>query len=321
MPYPQTLAHLSDTQASEYMYQFNPTVNIPLSYLKQGENTFEGMACDKSSCVNWPQWGWMSMIVRIFYDPVQKDHPTGWITSPAAGETLGENPQIKVTGQNNASEVEVLAYYEGYDENGDGNYQDWHHGYFPLRKTSANNEISGHVGTDTTAPYQLTWDTSWVPDQTLRGIKLVARIKDDAGMWYVTDIVENLSLQRSESRSVKLYKPSDVPPDYRVRSGAVKSSKVSINDNLSQADAAQVLVRTWNGIDGGAGSGSDPNPLKVNSWQGKIGGIDHDYALTTPAIGTSQLTQGNNTISFHSTTEHHGIEILWPGPAIMVRWD
>jgi hypothetical protein len=130
--------------------------------------------------------------------------------------------------------------------------------------------------------------------------------------------VEDLTFQRSGS-SVKLYKPYGVPSRYWVRAGATKSSKVNIN-SLSGANQAKLLVRTWNGREGGAGSGSDSNPLKVNSWNGKIGGRDHQYAFTSPSVPLSALKTGENTISFHSTTDHHGIEVLWPGPAIIIKY-
>jgi hypothetical protein len=35
---------------------------------------------------------------------------------------------------------------------------------------------------------------------------------------------------------------------------------------------------------------------------------------------SGSLRTGDNTITFHSETVHHGIEIMWPGPAIIVKY-
>ena len=83
------------------------------------------------------------------------------------------------------------------------------------------------MGTDTTSPYSVAWNTQWVPDQSVGSIKFVARICDANGYCYVSPAVSGLSLERVSS-SVKLYKASGVPQLYWVRDGQTKSSKVGI---------------------------------------------------------------------------------------------
>jgi hypothetical protein len=78
--------------------------------------------------------------------------------------------------------VDVLAYYDGDDSDGDGIYAEYHHDYHRGKYDAV--AIRNHVGTDDSSPYQVTWDNFWVPDQS--GIKLLARIKGDNGVWYVT---------------------------------------------------------------------------------------------------------------------------------------
>ncbi len=56
----------------------------------------------------------------------------------------------------------------------------------------------------------MTWNTAWLPDQTAGGIKLIARIRDNNGIWYCSAEVTGLSIGRS-GFSVKLYAPTDVP--------------------------------------------------------------------------------------------------------------
>jgi len=299
------------TTPQNYMYQDNPVFEIPLGHLHEGVNTLEGSA----EGTGWPQWGWMSVIVRIYYGS-DKPHPTGQITSPLSGKNLGENPTITAQAQSTVGieKVDFLAYYEGYDENGDGYYKDWHHGYFNLRSGDTAVKISGHVGSDSSAPYQVTWDTKYVPDQQAESVKLLARIKDKNGVWYVTPYVESLSLDRSNSL-VKLYKAYNVPENYCVRDYKKKSNKVKITDDLSKAESATIHLRTWNGQD------SFHNGYnRINGHNFQVGGMNHDYKYSIVNIPLSNLKQDENIIEFYSTTEHHCLEVLWPGPGIIIRY-
>ena len=159
-------------------------VDVPLSHLQQGSNSFTGTNEGQfgSYGFGWGQFGWYAIIVRVYYDPATKTHVTGSITSPANGATIGENPTLAVSVSGSASQVDVLAYYDGDDTDGDGVYKEYHHDYH--RGKSDGVAIKNHVGTDFSSPYSVTWDNSWVPDQS--GIKVLARIKGSNGVWYVT---------------------------------------------------------------------------------------------------------------------------------------
>jgi hypothetical protein len=172
--------------------------------------------------------------------------------------------------------------------------------------------FSNHVGTDNTAPYEIKWDTTWVPDQAPGSIKLKARILDNNGVWYETEEVTGITLKRSDS--VKLYKPYAVPQRFSVRLGQTKYSKVNI-PTLTEAKEAKLLVATWNGITSG-----DPHYTKVNNWITPDYGENHDYSYDEISVPISALMTGENKIVFWSSTEHHELEVLWPGPGIKVRY-
>ena len=298
-----------------YLKQWNPIVPVPLSYLKQGTNILEGTSGGQI-CYNfdWGQWGWYAMVLRVYFGD-SKPHPTGYITSPTSGSTIGENPVIKVYASSTAGikRVEVLAYYEDYDSDGNGIYKQYQGSYRRINIGGTYQlAFTNHVGTDTTAPYEITWDTTWVPDQAPGSIKLKARILDNNGVWYETEEVTGITLKRSGS--VKLYKPFAVPQNFHVRIGETKSSKVNI-PSLSGAISAKLLIATWNGKAGG-----DPHYMKVNSWTAPDYGKDHLYSYDELNLPISALKTGDNKIEFWSSTEHHGIEVLWPGPGIKVRY-
>ena len=307
-----------------YLNQINVVVDVPLSDLVTGNNNFQGENSGQTcGDFGWGQHGMYAMVLRVYYDPASTSHPTGTITSPTNGGTLSENPNVTATASGGAgvNRVDFLAYYEGYDTDGDGVFQEYHHDYH-VNPSEQSANIKNHVGTATgSSPYQVTWNTQWVPDQAVGSVKLLARIRDNNDIWYVTPAVENLSLQRVGS-SVKLYKPLNIPEAYWVRDHQqTVSSEVNIpgGDNLSDAVSAALFVRTWNGING---QGDPPdNYTKVNGWTAPDYGQDHYFSLDVlSGLPPSNLTNGTNTIEFFANSIHHGIEILWPGPAVMVQY-
>lgn len=308
IPVPELATTPRGHSASCYMAEDNPVVPVPLEHLKEGENTFEGTCGGQEEChsFNWGQWGWYGLTLRVYYGP-EKPHPTGRITSPVTGEVLGEKPTVlvAVSGPAEVDRVDVLAWYEGYDENGDGVYKDWHgHTHYT--------DLAHHVGTATVPPFGMGWDTRWVPDQPKGSLKLVARVRDIRGIWSVTPPVEKLTLARQASL-VKLHKPSRVPPAFWVRAGKTMGCQVELPRSYSPDTTveAAVHVRTWNGAEESLTVNGHPIPIK---------GEDHNYAYTVCPVPVHVLKPGVNTIEFHSKTEHHGVEVLWPGPALVIRY-
>ncbi|MEA1996512.1 MAG: hypothetical protein U9N45_02695 [Gemmatimonadota bacterium] len=291
-----------------YMYQDNPVVEVPLEHLREGPNTFEG-TCGGQVCFsfNWGQWGWYGIIIRIYYESSRK-HPTGEIVSPASGADLRDNPIIRagVSSNPGVSRVDFLARYEGYDVDGDGIFRQWHRYY---QSTSLRN----HVGTAVQEPYEVCWDTRWVPDQPGGSVQLLARVMDVDGIWFVTEAVKDLSLVR-DSVSVRLYKAHSVPPKFTVRNHREASCMVAIPEDepLDMATEAVIHLRTWNGI--------NEEFTLSGRWSCFIEGANHRYKYSVQKIPLKVLAAGDNEVYFHSVTEHHGVEILWPGPAVSVRY-
>lgn len=300
-----------DIPGKEYMQQATHEVPIPLNYLVSGKNSYTG-TCGNNNW-GWGQWGWFGTMIRVYYDE-NKAHPKGHITSPVSGAILNDNPTINIQiDEGNVDRVDVIAYYEGYDTDGDNVYKEWNYDYQNIDGYNTPMEIHNHVGTDTSAPFSVIWDTSWVPNQEPMSIKLKARIRDTSGVWYETPEVTGLTLQRPYS--VNLYKPIDVPSAYCPRVGNTKSSSVNIQ-SLNQATEAKMNIRTWNGNI----NHQNIQTVKVNNQQVATKfGKDHFYSYDLLNIPLNVLNTGSNTISFYSDTTHHCIEVLWPGPAISVK--
>lgn len=309
------------TDGECYTQQYNPVLAVPVADLAEGENILEGTSGGQT-CYDfgWGQWGWYGIVVRVYYGE-EEPHAIGEITSPQAGESFGENPSIQISvTSGDPQRVDLFAYHDAYDTDGDGVFSDYQGSY---HRGSGDGEMqpSYHVGTDTTAPFAITWDTEWVPDQAAGTIKFKARIQDANGTWYETPEVANLTLNRTGS-SVRLYKPVNVPESFWTRNYNIQASEFVIPTDhpLASATEARLIVRTWNGIDGGA----EPEQIhytEVNSWSTPTYGESHYYSYDELSVPTSELLSDTNTVTFYSESIHHGIEILWPGPGLAVRYD
>jgi hypothetical protein len=183
-------------------------------------------------------------------------------------------------------------------------------------------EIRNHVGTAFSSPYGVTWSTSWVPDQAQGSVKLVAHIKGNDGVWFATNEVSNLSLSRNGS--VVLYKPQGVPEQYWVKEFITNNSNtftIPAGHPLSSAMDARFLIRSWNGINGAAEPPNDAYAIQVNDWHAPAFGANHAYQFDVLSFSPTELHTGTNTTSAFCNSVHHGIELLWPGPAVMVQYD
>ncbi|TWT55630.1 hypothetical protein KOR42_27570 [Thalassoglobus neptunius] len=311
-----TIPEISTTPpeiAPEKFYsQDNPVIEVPIDQLKEGTNTLEG-TCGVIENANWGQWGLYSMRLRIYLDPAEVSHPEVKIDSPVSGDVFGENPVVRLSAdsENGISRVDVVACYHGFDENGDGEFLDWHEAYFqPTRGERAH--LSEHVGTLTREPYELRWETEWIPDQNPGAIRLLTRAQDSRGVWTVSEVVDELTLERTE-QTVRLFPAVDVPPRFGVRVGREESCRIPVDLKLTADAEARLALRTWHGWDG------HHEPLSLNGHSFPIHGKNHHYDYDQLPISADWIRTGDNVFSIRSMTEHHMLEVLWPGPAILIR--
>ncbi|MFT5090204.1 MAG: hypothetical protein ACI8PG_004583, partial [Planctomycetota bacterium] len=202
-------------------------------------------------------------------------------------------------------QVDFFAHYEDFDREGNGLYRQWHYHY-------RHGRISGHIGSVRTPPYALTWHADWLPEQK-RPIQLAARIKNSDGLYYMTEVVGDIALERSR-RFVALYTPFEIPARWQTRSGSSRhSNRVFVPHNLHNAVSARLLMVTW--------SGAHAEQIGINDVRvaDRVGRL-HDYSYDEIEVPIELLKTGNNTFFTTSNTEHHGIEVLWPGIALKVAY-
>lgn len=300
--------------SEDYYFQDNPVIPVPLEHLRKGRNTIEG-TCGHKKPAGWGQWGLYSLLLRVYFDPKLKPHVRGRIVSPASRQMIEENPVVAlaVDDSGQVDRVEVFAWYHGFDENGDGRFLDWHGGWYqPNRHKPA--EWLNHVGTLRGPPWEITWDTRWVPDQPAGQIRLVGRVRDRSGTWFVTDEVSGLSLHRP-NETVSMYCAEQFPAEFGVRVGQRRSCSIKLPDayNAESVIEAALHYRTWHGWD------KHHAPYRLNEYQRPHEGNNHHYHYHIHRVPPRELRAGTNTFEIYSETDHHMLEVLWPGPALVVR--
>jgi len=299
IPYPQ----------SAYQHHIYPVVSIPLSFLKSGQGNQFRMRVDPEHPWKWPQNLIYGVHFRVYYDPARKPHPTGRISSLESGAKLGKNVQLEVEVEGNVRQVDYIGHYEDVNYEGDGLYTRWHYHFF-------HGKIMNHVGSATEAPYHVTWDTFWVPDQK-QPMAIAARIIDAAGMVCITEAVTNLSLDR-KGTSVELCKPYDVPAKWVTRSGE-KTEHFDVAGDLSKAVAAQLVWSSWSP---GYMRGVSINGTMVFDREGP----HYQYCFhRVPVSRVEVFKSGVNTLTTGKTplidgSMVHGMEVNWPGIMVLIQY-
>jgi len=294
---------------SAYAHHYNSVVPLKLSLLKEGTGNSFLFEVDTAGHW-WPQNLVYGMILRVYYKS-EVVGTRGVITLPKEGNTLGENNQITfnpATGEK-IDKIDLTGFYEDADLEGDGRYTQWHYAYHKC-------QIYNHIGTITQAPYDFQWNTEWLPDQDEK-IRLAAFVHRSDGYIYMTDAVENLSLERP-GISVELCKPYRRPKGWFTRNG-VFEERLQINGDLDKVVEAKMVFRTW--------SPGYFNGIYINDFIVFVKeGPKYDYyEHHVPIESMYALRAGENKIKTGLTPLYpegmvHGAEIQWPGIMLLIKY-
>lgn len=295
--------------AMDYYARYNLTLDVPLDHLVEGDNTIRGTCSDNAW--GWGQWGWYSITLRVYLDPARLGDFNA-VVKAVTDPTPSGHPafQLEASDPERVGRVDYLARYHGLDENGEGHLHDYH-GFY------RSGEWHGHVGTAGSATENIVWDTSWVPDQELP-VSLIARCRVDNAVWYVTPALTDVSLPERDYR-IQLVTARQVPGSFSVRNHQVNSCilPLPLDFDPSSIIEARMFIRTWNAENNEQGY----TPFRINHspWFEFLTGPSHRFHMETLAIPHEYLRDGHNLFTFTSTTHHHGCEILWPGPQVLLK--
>jgi hypothetical protein len=207
------------------------------------------------------------------------------------------------------SEVTYQGWYAGYDDNGSLRERDWH-GFTKDRRPAA------HLGTATQPPFALTWDASMLPEQRNMAARAFIRFHELPGLVYVTPASTGLALEHPSEIAVHLFRADDAPDSFWSRAGRLKQCTIHLDMDPARIEGAELYVITWTG-----GAGTVQEYFKLNGRHLPVAeGQAHLIQFNRLPIDPSLLRLGSNQIELLSDTLHHGIEIIYPGPALMVRY-
>jgi len=293
-----------------------PTLPLKITDLVNGYNALQ-FACDQGTTF----WGHFIVDNACLRAVLKDDHPDLKKAGLADfGAAITVHPMIRdrevfpieltvpSSMQNKIASVDFWSSCRSYDENGNGKFTDWH-GFTKNRMPQA------ILGTDSEAPFSIEWDVSMLPAQDNVAVKAIVHLKDDPQITYETPAVRGLSIPPRKESRVRLYTSKDLPSPFWSRASRKNECTIVIDEGPEQIERAELHVVIWDG-----GRGKTRNPFTLNGHPLPVAGKGrHDVLYRKLNIDPSILKRGPNRIILLSDTDHHGIEVLLPGPALAVR--
>lgn len=278
-----------------------PTIPLKITDLVNGYNVLQ-FACDQGESF----WGHFIVENACLRLQLKPEHPT--LQDISFDETKlsvisqedGESFHFKIN-----SPVEFQAKYAGYDENGNGSTNDWH-GF------TKNKIPVGFAQSKKTSVFSAFWNTSMIPYQENVPIRAWVQFSNHPYLLYLS---EETILPSIGNKNVRFYAPMDMPVPFWSRANRLKTCTIDIDADPNDIEAAQLHIVVWDG-----GHGTVEKYFKLNGHSIKVAGEGkHDVIYSEIPVDPAILKEGVNTIELLSDTEHHGIEVLLPGPAIAIK--
>jgi hypothetical protein len=171
------------------------------------------------------------------------------------------------------------------------------------------------LGTALQSPFETNWDLKLLPAQENMAVRAVVHFRDLPEVAYATPPLTGLATPARRSATVRLFAANDLPAPFLSRAKRLKTCTIDCDLDPACIEQAELHVVVW---DGGAGAVEkyftlNGQPLPVT------GSGKHDVIYSRIALDPTWLKHGANRIELLSDTEHHGIEVLLPGPVIVVR--
>lgn len=295
---------------------FYPTIALKITDLVNGYNAIQ-FACDQGKSF----WGHfivenasLRAILKGEHPELRKAELAGFQAAlsvrpgPPETEVIPIELKIPSPGLDRVSSVDFLGHYQGYDENGDGNFTDWH-GF-------TKNRLPRAILRTATAPaFSVEWDVSMLPAQKNVAVKAIVHFKGCPEITYVTPMLGGVTITDRKESIVKLYTSKDLPRPFWSRASQAKECTIIVDEEPGRIEKAELHVVVWDG-----GRGKADNPFTLNGHPLSVAGEGrHDVLYRKLDVDPKVVKRGANRIVVFSDTDHHGIEVLLPGPALMLR--
>ncbi len=293
-----------------------PTLALKITDLVNGYNALQ-FACDKGSSF-WGHFIVENAVLRLALKPdhadLKKFGLLGFEASVKVALVEGGKESLRLALSASSpnllsiASVDYQGFYRGYAENGSLEIASWH-GFTKEREPVA------MLAMGQPPSFNADWDFSMLPAQEDAAVQAIVHFKEHPELIYLTAPVRGPQLVRPESKSVELITSKDLPKPFWSRAGRKNQCTLELATDPAVIEKAELHVVVW---DGGAGTIKDyftlnGHPLKI------AGDGKHDVIYSRLPVEPALLRKGENRIELLSDTEHHGIEVLLPGPALVVR--
>jgi hypothetical protein len=295
-----------------------PVIPVKVNHLVTGTNAFQ-FACDRGTSF-WGHFIIDNATVRCF---LKSDHPnliqaglkefSANVKLSNLCNVLQDITEISISYpaefERSIVSADYFGRYLGFDDDGDGLENDWHG--FTQKK-----QYQNHIGSASKPPFAVKWNTSMLPSQPAP-MAICAVVHLTGAYHYVTDTLDDLTFPPDRNR-IEMYQCSSMPTPFWSRDSKENKAVIELPKDISSIQHAQLTIKIWDG-----GEGKVKEPFKINGHPYPITSrrAVHDVVFTIADVKTKHLKPGKNQITLLSDTEHHGIEVLLPGPVLIVRYE
>jgi hypothetical protein len=295
---------------------FYPTVPLKLTDLVNGWSAFQ-FAVDQGTTF----WGHSLIENACVRVALTNGHPdlakaglaafTARVTAtplppPAEGFALALDVPPALRGR--VARVDFQTWHSGYDDNGDTRATDWH-GFTKGRLPVA------HAGSAEGGAARIEWSTTMLPAQAGVAARAQVHFTDAPDLIYQTAATTGLEIAGRPGATVTLHHADELPEQFWSRANRLRRCAITLDFDPATIERAELVVITWTG-----GAGGVKEYFKLNGRHFPLAeGSGHEVQFNQLPVEPSLLRRGVNTIELLSDTEHHGIEVILPGPALVVR--
>lgn len=299
-------------------YSF-PLMPVALANLVHGDNAIQ-FSCSRGTGF-WGHFIVDDLALRLVYHddtPGVSGHRRALEAARVEAATNHSGLALAVTGVSNEAEVtrvDYLVCHLAFNEEGGADALGFTPHAYSRRREQAGAVATWRPGGG--ADFAAEWQPRRLAPQPAF-LNTAARVSfADGAVAFIDGPAVDISPLDSIPR-VMFCSFDSLPRPFWSRNGESLSASLSIPEEaLDRLSAAHLHVRLWDGADGAERTSVEFAGRRLELVNGDA---PHDFAYVETALDRESL-QPENTLTVISETEHHGLEVLAPGPVVSLELD